>query len=61
MKTAAEFARAAHAIGRLAQAMKPDDTDPYAQARKLVQFHLQAAAAKAREIAEALAKQEQPE
>lgn len=58
MKTAAEFAHAAAQMSRAVERMKPDDSDPYAQARKLIQYHLQAAANKTREIAEALAKQE---
>lgn len=58
MKSAAEFARAAAQIGQVAMQMKPGDSDPYAQARKLIQYHLQCAAGKTREIAESLAKQE---
>jgi hypothetical protein len=56
MKTAADFARAAAQMGRAAEQMKPDDADPYAQTRKLIQYHLQVAASKTRQIAEALAK-----
>lgn len=56
MQTANDFARAAQQIGRIAVEMKPSDTDPYAEARKLIQYHLQSAAAKAQQIAEALAK-----
>ena len=58
MKTANDFARAAHEMGKLAVSMKPDDTDPYAQVRKLIQYHLLAAAKHTREIAEALAQKE---
>lgn len=58
MKTAAEFAKAAAAIGNLAVLMKPEDADPYAQARKLIQYHLQSAATKTRELAEAMAARE---
>lgn len=58
MQTAKEFAAAAANIGLLATQLKPDDTDPYAQTRKLIQFHLISAANKAREIAEALAAKE---
>lgn len=58
MTTPNDFARAAQQIGQLAQTMKPEDTDPYAQQRKLIQYHLQSAAAKTREIAEALAREE---
>ena len=58
MKTAADFARAAAQMGRAAEQMKPDDADPHAQPRKLIQYHLIVAARHAREIAEALAKQE---
>jgi hypothetical protein len=57
-KTPNDFARAAQQIGQLAVEMKPDDTDPYAQQRKLVQYHLLMAASKTREIAEALARKE---
>jgi hypothetical protein len=60
MKTAADFARAASQMGRAALEMKPDDADPYAQARKLIQYHLQVAAGRTRALAEALAKQEGP-
>jgi len=59
MTTAAEFAHAAVQMSRAAERMKPDDSDPYAQARKLIQYHLQAAALKTREIAKALAKKEE--
>ena len=59
MKTAKDFAAAAANMGLLATQFKPDDTDPYAQTRKLIQFHLIAAANKARKIAEALAQKEQ--
>jgi hypothetical protein len=59
MKTAQEFAAAAANLGLLATKFKPvDDSDPYAQQRKLIQFHLISAANKARELAEALAKKE---
>jgi hypothetical protein len=54
--TAADFARAAAQMGRAAQEMKPDDSDPNAQARKLIQYHLLSAASKTREIADSLAK-----
>jgi len=60
MTTAADFARAAAQMGRAAEQMKPDDFDAYAQKRKLIQYHLNTAAKHAREIAEALAKQEEP-
>jgi hypothetical protein len=46
-------------MGLLATQFKPDDSDPYQQTRKLIQFHLISAANKAREIAEALAQKEQ--
>ncbi len=58
MTTAKDFASAAAELGLLATQFKPDDSDPYAQVRKLIQFHLIAAANKAREIAEALAQKE---
>jgi len=59
MQTAKDFAQAAANMGLMATQFKPDDSDPYAQTRKLIQFHLIAAANKAREIAEALAQKEQ--
>lgn len=59
MKHAAEFARFASAIGVLASQIKPADSDPYAQARKLIQYHLQVAASSTRQIAEALAKKKE--
>jgi hypothetical protein len=58
MTTAKEFASAAANMGLLATQFKPDDSDPYAQSRKLIQYHLVAASSKAREIAEALAQKE---
>jgi hypothetical protein len=59
LQTAKEFASAAANMGLLATQFKPDDSDPYAQSRKLIQFHLISAANKAREIGEALAQKEQ--
>ena len=56
MKTAAELAAAASIFARWAADIKPADSDPYAQARKLIQYHLQVAAKHMRDIAEALAK-----
>ena len=56
MKTAADFAQAAAHMRRAAAQMKPDDADPYAQTRKLIQYHLIVAAKHAQEIAESLAK-----
>lgn len=58
MKTAADFARASVLMREIAVAIKPEESDPYAQQRKLIQFHLQSASTKAREIAEALAAKE---
>jgi len=58
MNTAQDFARAAVQMGQAADRMKPTDDDPFAQKRKLIQYHLQVAAKHTREIAEALAKQE---
>jgi hypothetical protein len=59
IQTAAAFAKAASSIGQMAEYFKPADTDPYAQAQKLVMFHLRSAARVAREIAEAQAKREE--
>ena len=56
MKTAADFAQAAAHMRRAAVQMKPADDHPYAQARKLIQYHLIVAAKHAQEIAESLAK-----
>jgi hypothetical protein len=56
LKTAADFAQAAAHMRRAAAQMKPADTDPYAQTRKLIQYHLIVAAKHAQEIAESLAK-----
>ena len=58
MTTAKEFAAAAANMGLLAAQFKPDDSDPYAQVRKLIQFHLMSAASKARQVSEALAEKE---
>jgi len=58
MTTAKEFAAASVSMRQLSNAMKPADSDPYAQQRKLIQFHLQSAATKTQEIAEALAQKE---
>lgn len=55
MKTANDLAQAAIQIGQLADRMKPAETDPYAQARKLIQYHLISAASKTRQLAEAIA------
>ena len=61
LQTAKDFAAAAANMGLLATQFKPDDSDPYAQLRKLIQFHLISAVIKAREIAEGLAKKEAQE
>ena len=58
MKTPQEFARAAVQMGQAAEKMKPEDTDPYAQQRKLIQYHLLSAARLTRELSETKAKQE---
>jgi hypothetical protein len=58
LQTAKDFANAAASMREAATEFKPDDADPYAQVRKLIQFHLITAANKAREIAEALATKE---
>ena len=55
MKTAQEFAAAAANMGLLATQFKPDDSDRFAQTRKLIQYHLISAANKAQEIANTLA------
>lgn len=61
MTTAKEFASAAANMGLLATQFKPDDSDRYAQSRKLIQFHLLNAARIARDIAEAMAQREAQE
>lgn len=58
MKTANDYMKLANDLGRTASELKPSDTDPYGQALKLIQFHLNTAASKARQIAEAMAKTE---
>ena len=58
MKTANDFAKFAANLRQLAQVMKPAEDDPNAQTRKLIQFHLNSAAAKSQEIAEHLAARE---
>jgi hypothetical protein len=58
MKTAKDLARAAASIGSMAESLRPDDNDPYAQARNLIVFHLRIAAMHVRELAEATAAKE---
>lgn len=60
MNTAQEFAKFAIEAGQMAEKIKPVDGDLYANARKLAQYHLNSAASQARQIAEALAKKENP-
>ncbi len=60
MKTAKDFAAAAGHISQIAQTLDPADNDPYVTARRLAVFHLRNAARLTREIAEALAKKEEP-
>ena len=54
MKTAEDFKNVAQAIDTLAAAIKPADDDVAAQERKMIQYHLRAAAARTWQIAEAL-------
>lgn len=58
MKTAADFARAATQIAKLADEMKPEGDDRYANAQNVAIFHMRTAARRAREISEALAQKE---
>lgn len=58
MTTAKDFAKVATQIGQIADLLRPPDSDPHAQARNLIVFHLRSAATKAREIAEAKASKE---
>ncbi len=60
MKTAKDFAAAAGYISQIAQTLDPADNAPFPTSRKLAVFHLRNAARITREIAEALAKQEEP-
>jgi len=55
---AKEFSMIAASLGRIAEQMNPTDRDEYAQIRRLVVYHLRAAAMKTREIAEAMATKE---
>lgn len=58
MITANEYAQMASEITALADRIKPGERDAFRQARDLSVYHLRAAARHAREVAEALAKQE---
>jgi hypothetical protein len=60
MSSAEDFRNAAQAISTLAAAIKPADllTEPYAQERKLIQYHLNVAAGRTKAIAEALERKE---
>lgn len=58
MTTAKDFAAAAANMQLLATQFKPEDSDPYASGRRLVQYHLISAAFLAKGIAEALAQKE---
>ncbi len=62
MKNAAYFAKAAAQLTAFAEDLKvtdtPTDAAPLAQAQNLTVLYIRLAAAKAREIAECLAKQE---
>ena len=58
LQTANEFAAAAVSMSQLAAHIKPADADPYAQPRKLIQYHLLSAANQTRQLAEALAQKE---
>ena len=62
--TAQEFAAAATAYSQAADAMTPDQADEYSHSMSLIVYHLRAAAAKARAIAEQIASRqgfEQPQ
>jgi hypothetical protein len=57
MTTPNDFARAGISIAQLANEMRPDDRDTFADMRKLAQYHLLAAAKYTRQIADALGEQ----
>lgn len=59
MSSAEDFKQTALTIRRLAEAAKPTEDDPYAQERRLIQYHLNVAAGRTKAIAEALEKKEQ--
>jgi hypothetical protein len=52
MNNANDLARAAISMAQLANEMKPQDDDPFAQMRKLIQYHLLAAARLTRQVAD---------
>ncbi len=52
LKTANTYAKLAVDLGNIAADLKPAERDPYAESLKLIQFYLQSAAARARQIAE---------
>lgn len=58
MTTSQDFRKASLTIGQLAAEMKPADTDPFANERKLIQYHLNVAAGRTKAIAEALERTE---
>jgi len=58
MKTANDFAKFANNLRQLAEVMRPADDDPNAERRKLIQYHVNCAAALTQSIAEALARNE---
>jgi hypothetical protein len=58
MTTAKEFASAAANMREAATEFKPDDSDPYATSRRLIQYLLISAANRTRSIAEALERKE---
>jgi len=54
MRNANDLAKAAIEMGQLAERIKPEDSNPFAPALKLAQFHLIAASRRTREVAEAM-------
>lgn len=53
-----EFAKSANRIRQTAKAMHPADADPYANQRRVIQYHLNNAARLTEQIAEAMAEKE---
>jgi hypothetical protein len=50
-----DYAQLSTQLRQLATSVKSSDTDPFAQSLKLIEFHLNSAAAKALQIAESMA------
>lgn len=60
MKTANDFAQLAIELRKKAASIKPADHDRYDESKRLIEYHLHAAAIKAQRIAEAMAQFQEP-